>query len=130
MDRDVAADLRRAVDGDAVAVAGLQVPQEALASAAAGIGDLVLTRDAILRVLGDLRKGRISGEEAQRWSSFVKRGYVSGRAGAGPVRPIIIDHDDDESTVDVLGRLDDLGDEIDGTMSDDELDQWISRLSD
>jgi hypothetical protein len=58
----------------------------------------------------------------------MKRGYV--RVVDGPVRAIDIRWDPEDAIVEPLGRLDELGDVIDGTMPDEELDDWISRLAD
>jgi hypothetical protein len=125
---DVAAALRDAIAGDARAVERLQCSHDVLVAEADALSPLVLTSGSLVRVLSDLRLRRISASEAQAWSSLMKRGYV--RVVDGPVRAIDIRWDPEDAIVEPLGRLDELGDVIDGTMPDEELDDWISRLAD
>ena len=125
----VANALRDAVGGDVHAIEQIEnVAHAPMAEVAEPLAPLVLTRVALSRVLSDLRDGVISTEQAQRWASFVRRGYVQG-ANASPVQPIDINYEDEETIVDPLSRLDELGDVIDGTMPVDELNSWIARLS-
>ena len=60
----------------------------------------------------------------------MRRGYVPG-SGTSPSNPIDIEYEDEDedAIVEPLARLDELGDLIDGTMSDDELEDWIVKLS-
>jgi hypothetical protein len=121
--------LRDAVGGDTDAIEQVRtVAHERMAEVAGSLPPLVLRRVALTRVLSDLRDGVISTEQAQRWASFVRRGYLP-RADATAVRPIDIAYEDEAATVDPLARLDELGDVIDGTMPADELNDWIARLS-
>jgi len=118
-----------AVGGDTDAVEQVRaVSHERMADVAGSLSPLVLTRVALARVLSDLRDGLISTEQAQRWASFVRRGNLP-CVDAMAVRPIDIGYEDDAAMVDPLSRLDELGDEIDGTMPVDELNDWIARLS-
>jgi hypothetical protein len=59
----------------------------------------------------------------------VRRGYVADPPTTAAIDPIEFEYEDEEAIVDPLARLDELGDLVDGTMPDDELDGWISRLS-
>jgi hypothetical protein len=125
----VADALRNAVGGAAQAVEQVgTVVHERIADVALSMSPLVLTRAALTRVMRELRDGVISAEQAQRWASFVRRGYIS-HASAPAIRPIDIGYEDEAAIVEPLARLDELGDVIDGTMSVDELNDWISRLS-
>lgn len=94
-----------------------------LASTAAKMGPLVLTRDALRTALTALRSGTATTTQAQRWASFMKRGAGT----AGP--PVDIEWEDEDLFADVLMRMDELGDVIDGTMSSAEIDQHIANLS-
>jgi hypothetical protein len=127
---DPAADaLLDALGGDPSAIerAGAAAP-ERVADVATSLAPLVLTRRSVTRVLTDLRDGLIVPELAQRWASFMRRGYFP-RADASGMRPIDIDYEDESAIVEPLSRLDELGDAIDGTMSVAELNDWIVRLS-
>src|ERR1700682_2040212 len=44
---------------------------------------LILSGEAVARVLHRLQRREITGKEAQRWASFVRRGYLP-TARAGP----------------------------------------------
>lgn len=56
-------------------------PQEVLLGLSVGLGDLSLTKAAVLRVLYDLRARRIRQSAAGEWARFVMRGYVRGYIG-------------------------------------------------
>jgi hypothetical protein len=118
--------LEEAVAGDATAMG--EIGSAAHADVLhAGVGlRLVVTRRAVARVLTALLDRAIDPEIAQRWASFIKRGIAAG--GSGAVRPLDIEWEDEDLLAEVLGRLDELGDLIDGEMSDAELRQWLGRL--
>jgi hypothetical protein len=103
------------------------VPHEKLWSAAADLR-LVLTTSAVHRVVSSLIAGEISPSEAQRWASFVRRGYADG--GAQPIRPLDIEYEASREgdIVEVVGRLDEIGDRIDGNPSEQEQRQWLASL--
>src|ERR1022692_3205792 len=71
---------------------------------------LILTRVAVASVLLRYSRGEITKTDAQRWASFVRRGYVA-NTEAGALRPLEIDweasHEDAISQAVV--RLDELG---------------------
>src|SRR5437764_256043 len=72
-------DLLHAVEGNLSAFAAIaSQSQQTIRQLRAAHGDLVLTCDAVRKVLEDLQAGRITPEKAQRWASFVRRGYVAG----------------------------------------------------
>lgn len=89
----------------------------------------VLLRKHICAVLEKLRGSAISEKEAQFWARFVRWGLL-------PVQPscpifalnIEFDQTHENLIVDCLGRLDELGDEIDGTISTEEMDAMIADL--
>jgi hypothetical protein len=96
--------------------------------AARSLERLVLEPDAVAGVLADLQRGLITTSGAQVWASFVRRGYFSG--GLEPVRPIHIDYDEgkEDAMVEAIARLDELGDDIDGEISNDELNELLATL--
>jgi len=89
---------------------------------------LVLRPNAIVRVLAALREGTIATDEAQAWASFVRRGYLAG--GLEPVHAIGIEYDrkNEDAIADVVARLDELGDDIDGEIDSAELRELEMRL--
>ena len=92
---------------------------------------LVITTTTICKVLMDLQQHRITAEQAQKWASFVRRGYVAYKQ-KGPIKPIEIDYDItvEDLIADVISRLDEIGDLIDGTISEEKLKMMIRQLSD
>jgi len=123
--------LVRAVAGDARALRVLaELNHDALARAAVGLTPLIVTPEATIRVLEDLRAGRISPESAQSWASFVRRGYVEDPRQRGTIRPVEIDYqpDSESAIVDAVSRLDEIGDVVDGVVSRSEIDTLLERL--
>jgi hypothetical protein len=122
--------LPRAVHGDMRAFKILsQQPHGQLIAQRASLSDLVLTKNDLLRVLASLRDGHSSPDLIQQWASFVRRGYVADTS-QGPVRPIAIDYEPSqtEAIVEIVARLDELGDTIDGAISKSELHDMIASL--
>jgi len=71
---------------------------------------------------------RISEDLVQRWGSFVRRGYYG--TTDGPIRPLDIDYDPlaEDLIAEVVARLDGLGDPVDGTLSDEEIQELINEI--
>jgi hypothetical protein len=108
------------------AVAGAS--QDDLLSAAEGV-PLTVRASAARSIPVALQSGRIAPAHALAWASFVRRGYLAG--GSGPVRPIAVEHETeaDDVIVEVIARLDQIGDQVDGTPpTADELDAMIASL--
>lgn len=126
---DLAKLLAAAVSGDLGAfVHVMDATHESLRDAASRLSTLVLKREALATALRAWRTGEYSDALVQGWASFVRRGYVSGRA-TGIVEPIDVEYfgADEELIVEIIGRLDELGDVVDGTIDKDELDGLIKR---
>jgi hypothetical protein len=87
-----------------------------------------LTAASVRRVVSSLIGGEISPSEAQRWASFVRRGHADG--GARPIRPLDIEYEAnrEEDIVEVVGRLDEIGDGIGGVPNEREQRQWLASL--
>jgi len=90
---------------------------------------LVLRAGSVRRVLRDLLHHRASPAEAQRWASFIRRGYIAGIQDER-VTPIQISYDpaDEHQLADIVSRLDELGDSVDGEISPEELEAMIASL--
>ncbi|MCB4771215.1 hypothetical protein LGR54_21630 [Ancylobacter sp. Lp-2] len=92
-----------------------------LRDAAANLAQLSVSRAALVRVLREWRCGAYNDENVQQWASFIRRGYVAGR-NKGAIHPIVIEYDanDEELIARIIGRLDDIGDRIDGFIDKNE----------
>jgi hypothetical protein len=95
------------------------VPHRELLEAASD-RHLVVTRESVIAVLRALLLGAASPSAAQCWASLVRRGYAKLE---GPTRPLDIEYDvsAEDEIVEVVGRLDQIGDAVDGTISRSEL---------
>jgi DNA-binding MarR family transcriptional regulator len=90
---------------------------------------LTVTSEGVLRVLKALQNKDFSAEFIQQWASFIRRGYFG--SVDGPRRPIYIQYDPstEDQLVNIIGRLDELGDLIDGEITDEELVRMIESIS-
>jgi Trp operon repressor len=119
--------LIKSVDGDIVAFEALkQTNGKRLRSDSPKSLKLVVTLDTVKHVLQALQDGRISPQQAQQWASFIRRGYVAGTT-RGPVRPLNIEYDaaNANEVTDLISRLDELGDLIDGELSAAEISAMV-----
>jgi hypothetical protein len=125
-------DLLRIMEGDLAPLGRvLTTPHDQLLSVVAAMPALIVEPGAVLRVVDALGRGEITAEQAQSWASFVRHGYAF-QPSSGPIRPLPIDyqaaHEDD--IVEVIGRLDELGDRVDGEIGSAEMDNLRDRLRD
>jgi hypothetical protein len=103
--------------GDAGAIAALdRISHDDIVEAGAAMR-LELSAAAVVRVLTEHEQGLISDTDAQRWASFVRRGYLRQPLDSA-IQPLDIDYapDAEDAMVEALGRLDELGDLIDGEL--------------
>lgn len=91
---------------------------------------LVLTTTSLLKVLNAFQRHEVSPSLVQQWASFVRWGFLP--QDTGPGRPIAIDYDPlaEDRIVEVIARLDELGDLVDGELEDNELVEMIGSLVD
>lgn len=118
------------VDGDLNGLATVEAASHReLCDAAEKLPQLLVSSAALERVLESWRRGLFASEDVQRWASFIRRGYVSGRP-SGEIRPIEIGYDanDEELIVEIIGRLDEIGDQIDGCVDAHEQEEMLRRL--
>jgi len=100
--------------------------QAALANAH---GTLVVTRLATIAVLKGLLDDSWTPVQAQAWASFVRRGYVAGRA-RHPIRPLDIGYEAafEDGVARAVSRLDEIGDAVDGVVSTSEILDLLQLL--
>lgn len=123
-------ELERAVSGDLAALAlVLDHGQRSIGEAASAAADLVVTPRAVRSVLNRLRSGSVSPEQVQQWASFVRRGYVAA-PGGGPVQPVKIEYERqcEGEIAEIVSRLDEIGDRIDGQIDSEEIDGMLRAL--
>ncbi|MDQ2830146.1 MAG: hypothetical protein M3Y74_14005 [Chloroflexota bacterium] len=121
-------DLVAAVAGDLAAFARLhEVSHQALLTAQAQAPSLILRCPALHHILATLSHDRRTTRTIQHWASFVRRGYIV--PGDVPIAAldIICDAAHEDTMVDVISRLDELGDLIDGTIDDAELAMMLHQ---
>jgi len=108
----------------------MAVEHNELLQASKTIPVLLLTRLSVLNVLNEIKGTDIAIEIVQGWASFVMRGYIATNASE-PIVPIQIDYESEyeDSIVDVLSRLDELGDAVDGAIDETELNSLIHSLA-
>jgi hypothetical protein len=117
------------VGGDLTAFRGLLEQEYARVERLAdSLTDLVVTKEGLLRVLVEFQQQTVPEDLIQQWASFVRRGYFG--YSAAPIRRLDIRYDDsaEEEIVEVVSRLDELGDVVDGEISGEELSQMIDTL--
>ena len=128
--KDLEAAIAAVVEGDVNRLSTvLTADHLELLDAAAKLPPLSVSRSALTRVLKEWRSGRCSADDVQKWASFVRRGYVSGKT-SGSLRPIDIEYDamDEELIVEIIGRFDEIGDLIDGSIDDNEQEEMLRAL--
>lgn len=116
------------LDGNAAAASTIcATPHEELLGSVSG-QELVLTKLAVMRVLEDLRSDRIKPADVQRWASFVRRGFAA--PARGPLLPLDIVYEPqfEDEIVEAIGRMDEIGDIIDGDFTADEIEEHLTRL--
>lgn len=127
---DLGAAIAAVVQGDVNHLSTVLVADHLqLLDAATKLSPLTVSRSALTRVLNGWRSGHCSADDVQKWASFVRRGYVSGEASDG-LRPIEITYDamDEELIIKIIGRFDEVGDLIDGSIDDNEQEEMLRTL--
>jgi hypothetical protein len=122
--------LQAVVDGDPAPLDFLAARgHEELVEAATGLGVLTVPRAAVVAVLRRLLEKSMTPEQAQQWASFVRRGYIADPLG-GPIRPLDIAFESrcEEAMADTISRLDEIGDVVDGVVTDEEARDLLRLL--
>jgi hypothetical protein len=118
------ADLVSVIEGDTAHFeAVLATPHQLLQEAARHLPPLVVTRQAVLRVIESPARGEIAPQQAQEWASLMRRGYAR-QSLSTPIKPIDIGYElpHEEVLAEVIARLDEIGDAVDGLITGEELE--------
>lgn len=124
--------LANAIRGDFEAFSLVQqAPHVDIQESRKHLADLTVTRLVLRAVLIALEHHRVPPCQVQQWALFVRRGYVSDPAG-GPAKPVDIacEAAHKEQIVEVVSRLDEIGDMIGREISNGEVTDMIRHLSD
>lgn len=137
MSNFTAQELINAVQGDFDALSLLLCQrQDTLIKCRSSLDTLIVTPAAVKRVLLALMSGRVPPALVQQWASFVRRGYIGSYPGKpvierGPIQTIDIDYDPnfEGAIAEIISRLDEIGDLIDGVATDNEILLMLKELS-
>ncbi|SDJ37886.1 hypothetical protein SAMN05444157_3081 [Frankineae bacterium MT45] len=115
--------------GDALAMRVLESVTNNELTEAFGPSTMTLEGRAVVNVLQALGNGQIRPADAQRWASFVRRGYIA--RAASPIRPLAIDWEVsfEEEIAEATMRLDELGDLVDGTIDSQEIEHLVGLFN-
>lgn len=93
------------------------------------MGQLSVDRYSVILVLTLLQRKEIKEDDAQRWASFIRRGYFPSNKNY-KITPLNIEYkEEDEDLISyAVDKMDQLGDLIDGKLSENDLDQLIISL--
>ena len=122
--------LARFIGGDLRYYASLAVAREdAVREAARTCGSLWVTRATVARVLRALIAKRTDPEVIQGWASVVRWGLLWHPAHGMPITvDVAFDSEREEQLIDVVARLDEIGDLVDGIVSPEEAQGWLRLL--
>jgi hypothetical protein len=87
-----------------------------------------LTVRTVLRVLNALRRGEVAAKQVHEWAGFLFSGYSS--SATFPLKRLDFEYDpvDEDRIAEIVMRLEQMEDAVDGPISRDELDRMISKL--
>ncbi|MBQ3359892.1 MAG: hypothetical protein IJG47_13485 [Microbacterium sp.] len=103
-------------------------PEQIRSAASTLAGSLCVSRASVGRVLGLLREDLAEPASVQAWASLVRWGRFSEDLGArGQAIDLIYESGYEEKLIEVVGRLDEIGDLVDGAVSKAEID-YLRRL--
>lgn len=105
------------------------VPHNKLLKTSKSCSNLFLTKSAVLEVITEFKKRNIKPEVVQKWATFMRCGYI-GYNIKTPILPLQIEYkaDEEDLIVEMLARLNEIGDVVDGVIEDSELDIMIFKL--
>ena len=118
-----------AVNGDLAAVSVLETLNRVDADALAGELNLVLSAEVVARVIAEYDAGVAPQRDVQRWAELMRWGHLPGPSG-----PVLSNLDVDyeyvaeDAIADAIGRLDELGDIVDGELRPGEAAQLRAAL--
>lgn len=128
-------ELSNAVHGDLQAFSLLLKQEHAtLRNCRAMLGELVVTPADVRKVLLRFQQEQVSPELVQQWASFLRRGITANEGGEPmvrqPVKSIDIEYEPkfEDAIVEVISRLDEIGDLIDGEVTPGEIETRLSTL--
>jgi len=87
-----------------------------------------LSARAVLRVLVALRRGEVTAKQVHDWAGFLFSGYSA--SATFPLKTLDFEYDpvDEDRIAEVMMRLEQMEDDLDGPISEVELDRMISKM--
>lgn len=128
--KSLAAAITAIVEGDLNSLPTVRIASHReLWDTAAKLPPLVVSRSVLAKVLEEWRLGLFAAEDIQQWASFIRRGYVAGMA-SDEIQPVPIEFDasDEALIAEIIGRLDEIGDQIDGHIDACEQEEMLRAL--
>lgn len=126
---DLQRNLKELVEGDLTHLQTiLSTPHVNLLEARKHMTIMCLQKSALVKVLTSLKEHRTSSTQVQQWASLMRRGYVGCNNRSSPIVPMEIDYSTNAENVivDVLERLDELGDVVEGTLNPTDIDLLLA----
>jgi hypothetical protein len=122
--------VERLVDGDISQVSAVRSVRHADLRRACRDTRYEVTGTAVVKVLRAHAAGDVPESDIQWWASFVRRGYAE-RMHEGPIRPLSIGYEEahELGIAEAVGRLDELGDDLDGEMDAEEVRALLRALT-
>lgn len=92
--------------------------QQELQNARESLNTYSLSKEALLKVLYDFQISRVSSNQVQKWASFMRWGIIPS-SSTEPVKPLEIGYSSnyEDEIIEVLAKLDELGDIVDGEIN-------------
>lgn len=132
MGLNLSALLDRAVGGDPEAVTLMgRFGHAALLEAQSAAGQrLIVTREATVIVLRGLLDHRFAPRAVQEWASLMRWGFIAHPELRGPILPVAIEFDEtcEDAISDIVSRLDEIGDAVDGEVMSSEILEFLRLL--
>jgi hypothetical protein len=128
-DEEVAATLRRVLSGDVRALDRLaRFGPHVVSALLEGPGAPVLSVGAVVSVVRGYAGGQLPQDQVQRWAAFMRWGYFGGPGAPKDAVAVEYDPRREFDINEVIGRLDELGDLIDGELREGEAEEMIRIL--
>ncbi|MEO1303246.1 MAG: hypothetical protein AAFV36_08725 [Myxococcota bacterium] len=129
MSSSVGEDLAEIVRGNARRLVAVSRTSPSKLSTSSMSVEFVLGPAAIMRVIQEWLRDDLDDWCVQRWASFVRRGYLetNEQVACAPIKiEFAAEHEDTISAI--ITRLDELGDSIDGVVTDAEKRDMVATL--
>lgn len=93
------------------------------------VAPIIMTKQYIYNALQNFKNGKSKQSDLQEWASFIRRGYLPSPKSTS-ISPLKIDYqrEDEDVIVEVIAKLDQIGDKVDGKISKSDVDCLLNYL--